>query len=266
MSESTLKVKLLCHTPDPEYTVALAARTCYSDCTIDSMDEDVEPRKEKILERILTSGHHSPLEHASFTFAVEGVSRALLAQITRHRIASFSVQSQRYVATEEGMDYIVPPSIARLGTDAEKEFEHQMSHIHSLYCGWMKRGIPAEDARFLLPNAASTRIVFTMNARELRHFLALRCCNRAQWEIRQLAWAMLGILRKRAPILFGDAGAGCLTGTCPEGKHSCGMLIAARLLNTALNERIEIYGMTDEGIVEWVVRHIGRNEEIRHGN
>ena len=166
-------------------------------------------------------------EHATFTFAVEGVSRALLAQLTRHRIASFSVQSQRYVSMADGFDFVVPPSISALGEEEEAEFIRQMNTMHAWYCQWQEKLGGAkeksnEDARFVLPNAAATRLMVTMNARELPHFFELRCCNRAQWEIREMAWQMLAACRRAAPALFENAGPACLRGACPEGKASCG--------------------------------------------
>jgi thymidylate synthase (FAD) len=176
----------------------------------------------KALKNAMAGGHESVLEHCKFSFQIEGVSRALLAQLTRHRIASFSVQSQRYVSYENGFDYVTPPSILALGAEAEKRYHTQMEMMHMWYCEWLKNDVTPEDARFVLPNACTTKLVVTMNARELRHFFSLRCCNRAQWEIRQMADEMLKICKEEAYSLFADAGAGCVRGACPEGKHSCG--------------------------------------------
>lgn len=181
------------------------------------------------LDHALESGHQSVAEHATYTFMVDGVSRALLAQLTRHRIASFSVQSQRYVSMADGFDYVIPPSIEALGSGAEEDYRRQMRLIHEWYCQWQERlekaGYKGEeanqDARFVLPNAACTRLMVTMNARELWHFFELRCCNRAQWEIRNMAWAMLNECKRVAPRIFRDAGPGCVRGRCPE-KRSCG--------------------------------------------
>ena len=171
-------------------------------------------------------GHESVLEHASFTFGVEGVSRVLLAQLTRHRIASFSVQSQRYVSYENGFGYIIPESICSLGEEAVKQFSEQMETIEGWYTDWQKRlgtGEKSnEDARFVLPNACETRIMVTMNVRELRHFFSLRMCNRAQWEIRNMAEEMFRLCFETAPALFKNAGPACLRGKCPEGDKSCG--------------------------------------------
>ena len=167
--------------------------------------------------------HDSVLEHASFTFGIEGVSRTLLAQITRHRLASFSVQSQRYVSYEDGFGYVIPPSITKLGPVAVAEYQVQMQIMHEWYSRWLeqlgKEG--AEDARFVLPGACETRMMVTMNARELRHFFGLRMCTRAQWEIRALAKQMHKLCMEVAPALFADAGPGCVRGACPEGEKSC---------------------------------------------
>jgi len=228
MAEANLKVILLRATPDPDEIVALGARLCYAQADIDSLRERVETTdQQKFVARVMERGHLSVTEHASFTFAVEGVSRALLAQLTRHRIASFSVQSQRYVSMADGFDYVIPPSISALGQEEEREFIRQMETMHAWYCAWQEKLGGAkeasnEDARFVLPNAAATRLLVTMNARELMHFFELRCCNRAQWEIRRMAWLMLRECRKAAPALFENAGPACLHGACPEGKNTCG--------------------------------------------
>lgn len=176
----------------------------------------------KALAGAMSSGHESVVEHAYFTFLIEGVSRALLAQLTRHRLASFSVQSQRYVSMKGGFPFIIPPSITALGPEAVARFCTQMTLFSNWYDEWGKL-IPGEDARFVLPNACETKLVMTMNARELRHFFSLRTCNRAQWEIRALADEMLELCRAEAPALFKDAGCACMAGKpCPEGKRSCG--------------------------------------------
>ena len=221
MPQRNMEALLLCHTPEPETAIALAGRLCYSDSDILSLKEAVQGKSESFVKKLISLGHLSPIEHASFTFVAQGVSRALLAQITRHRIASFSVQSQRYVK-KDALDYIVPPSVKALGEEAELEYIAQIQQCEQFYQHWLSLGIPAEDARFMLPNAAETRMVFTMNARELMHFFNLRCCNRAQWEIRALAWAMLGMCMREAPSLFSICGPFCASGACPEGKMSCG--------------------------------------------
>ena len=234
MPTTHLKVKLLAMTPVPEELVSMAARMCYSDAGIDELKED--GAKTGLIRRLMEMGHLSTVEHASFTFGIEGVSRVLLAQITRHRIASFSVQSQRYVCQckdKETFNYILPPAIEALGEDAVREFEQQMDTIQEWYAGWIERlggsgESSNEDARFVLPNACETKMILTMNARELTHFFDLRCCNRAQWEIRALAWEMLRICRKQAPVLFENAGPSCVRGACAEGKMSCGKAAEVR--------------------------------------
>ncbi len=203
----------------PDILAGYAAALCYDSGDIKSA-----------LKGAMHGGHHSVAEHASFSFYVEGVSRALLAQLTRHRIASFSVQSQRYVSMADKFEYVVPPSIRELGDGAVEDYKRQMSLMHDWYCQWQERlnkvGLKGEaanqDARMVLPNAACTKLVMTMNARELLHFFSLRCCNRAQWEIREMAWKMLRECKEAAPMLFKDAGPGCLRGRCPEGMRSCG--------------------------------------------
>ncbi|MDL2220226.1 FAD-dependent thymidylate synthase [Eubacteriales bacterium OttesenSCG-928-N14] len=237
MARATLKVKLLAATPNAQQIVAMGAKLCYSAANLDDLQQGVEAKdQQKYLEKLVDMGHLSPIEHASFTFGVEGVSRALLAQITRHRIASFSVQSQRYVGkanTADGFDYILPPAIEALGEEAVAEFDAQMRQMHAWYTTWVDRLGNAgqssnEDARFVLPNASETKMVITMNARELLHFFKLRCCNRAQWEIRDLAWQMLKLAQQQAPYLFAAAGPGCIDGACPEGKMSCGKMAEVR--------------------------------------
>ena len=235
MPEKPLKVTLIAHTPDPEKTCALAARTCYSAMEYDELKALVDEKDQAaFLRRIVASGHLSVLEHASFTFGISGVSRALLAQITRHRIASFSVQSQRYVSLTEGFGYIVPPRIRDLGEDAVKEFENQMAQMQAWYQSWQEKLGSGEgsneDARFVLPNACETHITVTMNARELLHFFSLRCCNRAQWEIRALAREMLRQCKQVSPVIFESAGPGCVRGACPEGAKSCGKVAEMREL------------------------------------
>ncbi len=234
MPITRLKVKLLAKTYDPEAIVSMGARLCYSDDGIDQLKE--AGTKTGLIRHLMDMGHLSPVEHASFTFGIEGVSRALLAQITRHRIASFSVQSQRYVCQSSGKDefaYILPPAIEALGEDAVREYKEQMAAMQGWYQKWIERlggggESSNEDARFVLPNACETKMILTMNARELMHFFSIRCCNRAQWEIRALAWEMLDICRKEAPALFGNAGPSCLRGACTEGKMSCGKAAEVR--------------------------------------
>ena len=229
MPEVHLNVTLIRHTLSPEELVALGARLCYSRATIGNLQEKISAQDQAgFVARLLDMGHDSVLEHASFTFGVEGVSRVLLAQLTRHRLASFSVQSQRYVSYETGCGYNVPPRIAALGAEAQAEYTRQMEQLHAWYTGWQERLGAGEggneDARFLLPGACETRLMGTMNVRERRHFFSLRRCRRAQWEIRALATEMHRLCMEIAPALFQDAGAPCLTGPCPEGEKCCGSL------------------------------------------
>ena len=220
--ETSPKVKLLRYTDEPEKTVALAAKLCYSPVGIDQLSEKIDAKESaRFLKRLIEMGHFSPFEHASFTFGIEGISRAASHQLVRHRIASFSQQSQRYVKVKEQFNYVLPPSIGKKAELKEK-FEEAMTGLHVLYREFLDAGTPAEDARYLLPNAAETKIMVTMNARELRHFFRQRCCTRAQWEIRHVAEIMLELVQKAAPALFKDCGAPCVQGICPEGEMSCG--------------------------------------------
>jgi len=203
-----MNVRLIAHTSNSDFLVGQAAAICTA-----ATDWD------KARKHALESGHESVAEHAVFTFRIEGVSRALLAQLTRHRIASFSVKSQRYVDMGD-MPYVLPPSITA-DADMMDYYGYIMSHIQNFYSLATKRGIPKEDARYITPQAACTDLIVTMNARELRHFFTLRCCNRAQWEIRQMADEMLMLCKAAAPMLFADAGPGCVRGKCPE-KRPCG--------------------------------------------
>jgi thymidylate synthase (FAD) len=232
-----MQVELLYHTPDPERAIATAARLCYAPVgAAELMETMPQERVESVLRTIMNSGHFSTLEHASYTFAVDGVSRVLTHQLVRHRIASFNQQSQRYVKFDDGFEHVTPPSIASYSPDKEGEgeastdagnlalaaFDEAMDAAARAYETLRELGIPAEDARFVLPNAAETKIVITMNVRELMHFFELRCCNRAQWEIREMAHRMLELARPTAPFIFARAGAPCVAGPCPEGKMTCG--------------------------------------------
>jgi len=221
-----MRVKLIEHTPEPERTVAMAARLCYSPIGAEQLVEKLsQPQIQNLLTRIITMGHLSTLEHVSFTFAVEGVSRVLTHQLVRHRIASYSQQSQRYVA-EHDFEYIIPPMIEK-DPVAKEKYMALMDQIRTVYGDLTERGIAAEDARYCLANATETKIVITMNARSLRHFFTLRCCQRAQWEIRQMAEMMLAEAKKAAPLLFAKAGPTCVTDNyCGEGELTCGRLAA----------------------------------------
>ncbi len=245
------KVTLLAYTPLPEKVVAASAKLCYSPSDIETVYEGLtEEKTASFVEMLAQIGHESPIEHASFTFGIEGVSRSLLAQITRHRIASFSVQSQRYVA-EKAFEYVVPPEIEKI-PEAKAEFlramEEDQRHYENLTALLQKKheeeflregktekearrlaGKKAiEDARFVLPNACATKMICTMNARSLLNFFSHRCCNRAQWEIRQVAEEMLRLVKEVAPHIFEKAGPPCLRGACPEGKMSCGKALEVR--------------------------------------
>ena len=228
-----IKVALIRHTLFPEETIALGAKLCYSKSSISDLESKISAKDQsEFIQKLMNMGHESVLEHACFTFGVEGVSRVLLAQLTRHRIASFSVQSQRYVSYENGFGYILPPSIEALGDDAVRKFQSQMDQMEKWYTEWQQQigsGEKSnEDARFVLPNACETRVLITMNVRELRHFFSLRMCNRAQWEIRMMAEQMHKLCIEVAPELFTDAGPACLRGKCPEGEKSCGQQEAKR--------------------------------------
>jgi len=215
-------VKLLFHTPDPERAIAAAARLCYAPVgaaeLLDAMSDEAVRR---VLKTIITSGHTSALEHAVYTFAVDGVSRALTHQLVRHRLASYNQQSQRYVTYAEEPCFIMPPSVAA-DPVASSAFTEATAAAFAAYRALVDAGVPAEDARYLLPNAMETKIVVTMNVRELLHFFELRCCKRAQWEIRELALAILALAEPSAPYIFMDAGASCRRGPCREGKMTCG--------------------------------------------
>ena len=231
--QKEMKVILLRHTLSPEETIALAAKLCYSKSTIEDLNEKVSRKDQTdFIEKLMNMGHESVFEHASFTFGIEGVSRVLLAQLTRHRIASYSVQSQRYVSYEKGFGYIIPQSIIQLGSEEVSRFSRQMETIESWYIEWQKKlGVGEksnEDARFVLPNACETRIMLTMNVRELFHFFSLRMCGRAQWEIRNMAGQMFLLCYQTAPTLFRYAGPPCLRGKCPEGEKSCGRASVVR--------------------------------------
>lgn len=223
-----MKVALLQHTPEPELTIALAARLCYSSADIEALKEKLSGADvKKFLDKIMSLGHQSVLEHASFTFGVDGISRVTSHQLVRHRVASFSQQSQRYVSHKERFAVVTPDSIAG-NPEHLKLFEAQVAAVHAAYAALVEAGVPAEDARYLLPNATETKIIITMNARELLHFFAVRCCERAQWEIRAMAIEMLRLVKPVAPTVFEKAGPGCLGGPCPEGAMCCGRMAEVR--------------------------------------
>ncbi|GJQ57776.1 MAG: FAD-dependent thymidylate synthase [Candidatus Scalindua sp. AMX11] len=237
MAQATLKVILLNHTKSPEETIAHAAKLCYSPASIEQLKGTVEKSdNEKFVARLLQLGHLSPLEHAIFTFGIEGVSRACSHQLVRHRIASYSQQSQRYVGERrkkehETFDFVVPPSIEASGK--REWFVDKMREIQDWYDELVEvlgdSGEKSnEDARFILPNAAETKIIVTMNVRELIHFFSVRCCERAQWEIRALATEMLRLTRAVLPSVFFKSGPNCVKGACTEGKMTCGHIEEVR--------------------------------------
>ncbi len=231
-----IKVKLLRHTPEPDKTVAMSARLCYSPVGAAELEEKISPEQaEKLVNKLVAMGHFSTLEHVTFTFAIEGVSRVLSHQLVRHRIASYSQQSQRYVK-EHDFATIMPPTVAAR-PEAAAKFEALMKKIRDLYDEFIEEGIPAEDARYILPNATETKLVCTFNARSLLNFFSLRCCNRAQWEIRRLANLMLKECKKVAPAIFAEAGPTCVSqGICREGAMSCGRLEALQRAKKAQAE------------------------------
>jgi len=217
-----MDVRLLYHTPEPERAVAAGARLCYAPVgAAELMEVMTEDSIRKVLRTIITSGHLSALEHASYTFAIDGVSRAMTHQLVRHRLASYNQQSQRYVSYDTHPNFIVPPAV-EADPAARELFMTACTDAFERYRALLDAGVEAEDARYLLPNAMETKIVVTMNIRELLHFFELRCCRRAQWEIRDVADRMLELAAETAPYIFVDAGASCRRGPCREGKMTCG--------------------------------------------
>ncbi len=222
MPEAKLKVILLEHTPNPENVVAMAAKLCYSQSDVEGLRGKILAKDQKdFVEKLVSIGHMSPVEHISFTFGIEGISRACSHQLVRHRVASYSQQSQRYVKETE-FDYVIPPTVKndkKLTASFNKYMKQAQKAYDEIMKGLAEQGITGEtaqqDARFLLPNAAETKIVVTMNARELLHFFRVRCCNRAQWEIRAMATEMLREVKNVAPVIFKGAGPGCLNGQMP---------------------------------------------------
>lgn len=234
-----MKVELITHTPYPENLVATAAKLCYSSATVDELQDNLtDADVERFIDMLMELGHESPFEHITFTFAIEGISRSCTHQLVRHRIASYSQKSQRYV-NEVGFEYITPPYIRGSSPIVQDEYKKLMEHIDAVYgfirseltdkliaSGYDRKAaekIANEDARYVLPNACETKIIMTMNIRSLFNFFKHRCCNRAQWEIRAVATEMLRLCREVAPHIFNKAGPSCYTtGKCPEGKMSCG--------------------------------------------
>ncbi|KYK24309.1 hypothetical protein AYK25_00275 [Thermoplasmatales archaeon SM1-50] len=215
-----MNVKLIGHTLHPEEIPAMAATLTHSKIKPEDLDNLSGTDKSEVLEQVLKLGHTSVIEHASFTFAISDVSRSLTHQLVRHRIASYSQQSQRYVNLNES-NYVIPPSIQK-NKKMVKAYEETMMVIWEQYNKLLRMKIPAEDARYVLPNATCTNIMVTMNARSLLNFFELRCCLHAQWEIRLLANRMLKEVKKLAPTIFKNAGPSCKTkGICPEKKKNC---------------------------------------------
>ena len=213
---------LLRHTPDPDRLVALAARRCYSARAADDIEEHLTGDAiERLLGFLRQRNHLSPFEHADFTFSADGISRALSHQLVRHRIASYSQESQRYVNYMKvpTLPYIVPPSVAK-NEEAQKIFDQAMHHTLEAYRAMVNAGVAPEDARYIFPNAIETKLVFTMNARSLFNFFEQRCCIKAQWEIRQLAFDMLKAVRQVAPQIFKNAGAPCQFATMPYCREN----------------------------------------------
>jgi thymidylate synthase (FAD) len=248
-----LHVILLNHTAGPQVLIATAAKLCYSNKKITELVDNMSAESaSKFIDMLNEIGHESPMEHASFTFGIEGISRACMAQITRHRIASFNVQSQRYVKASH-FEFIIPPAIES-DDETKAEFLQTIKIIQESYrklsellekqhkdkltadglsenqVNMIAQKNAIEDARYILPNACETKMMVTMNTRELKHFFSLRCCNRAQWEIREVAFAMFKLARQVAPELFKNAGPSCVRGHCKEGKMSCGKAAQMRAL------------------------------------
>ena len=253
-----MKVKLINSTVDPELLIATAAKLCYSSSDVESLMEKQTPEGvQKFLKMLTEIGHASPIEHVSFTFAIEGVSRSLTHQLVRHRIASYSQPSQRYVK-EAQFEYIIPPAIEaiplakekfiRLMEEDQKTYNEIVQMLKDKYISEGMGEKPAEkkaieDARYVFPNACETKIIVTMNARSLMNFFEHRCCFRAQWEIREMAKQMLSLCKKASPTLFKNAGASCRThGYCPEGDMQCdelkGKIPTIKDIKKILKERV----------------------------
>lgn len=250
-----MKVELLSHTPNMEQIIATAAKLCYSKSNINDLKEkQTSDKVESFITQLKNMGHQSPVEHASFTFAIEDVSRSLLAQITRHRIASYSVQSQRYVDMDN-FNPVIPKEIQD-NQMCLVAFNSCIKTIKDTYkvitqileSNYILNGMDEkaahkkaiENARAVLPNATPTKIIMTMNVRSLLHFFELRCCNRAQDEIRELADKMLDLCKEVAPNIFSNAGAPCISGKCPEGTMSCGNPRKNEISNTQLEGQMKL--------------------------
>ena len=217
-----MNVILLAHTPEPDALVAAAARICYKDITAaELLKGEEENLSRKLIAELFKSGHMSTFEHVNFTFAIDGLSRVASHQLVRHRVASFSQQSQRYVKMTPDPEAVIVPDSIKNNPEALKIFNEAVKTSQQAYADLINLGISKEDSRFILPHGHSTRLVMTMNARELHHFFNLRLCRRAQWEIHELARKMLILCREKAPVLFEKAGPECIFGSCSEAR-SCG--------------------------------------------
>ena len=233
-------VTLLAHTPQPELHVAAAAKLCYSPSSIDKIKEGLtEEKVASFVDMLSEIGHESPIEHATFTFGIEGVSRALLAQITRHRIASFSAAipeaKEEFIrAMEEDQRHY--ENLTNILTEKHKKALLAKGKDEKT-AARMAQKQAIEDARFVLPNACDTKMIVTFNARSLMNFFTLRCCRRAQWEIQDVAIQMLRLVKQAAPHLFAKAGPNCVRGACSEGKMTCGEIKEVRAFFRNLGEK-----------------------------
>jgi len=215
-----MNVELIGYTPNPEKIPAMAAKLTHSITKPEELDKTSSKELSATLDYVTKLGHTSVIEHTNFTFAISDVSRSLTHQLVRHRIASYSQQSQRYVNLKDP-NYVIPPKIAK-DKEMEKAYKQTMNKIWTEYNKLIEMGIPPEDSRYVLPNATCTNIIMTMNARSLKNFFELRCCLHAQWEIRNLANKMLREVKKIAPTIFKNAGPACKTKhICPENKKNC---------------------------------------------
>ena len=215
-----MNVKLIGYSPNPEKIPAMAGMLTHSKSKPEDLLKASDKSLNAVLKEVLKMGHTSVIEHTSFTFAISDVSRALTHQLVRHRIASYAQQSQRYVNLEKPC-FVTPPKISK-NKKMKKAYDKTMENIWKEYNKLLNLGIPAEDSRFVLPNAACTNIIVTMNARSLLNFFELRTCQHAQWEIRKCAQKMLSEVKKVAPIIFNNAGPSCKTKNyCPENKENC---------------------------------------------
>jgi thymidylate synthase (FAD) len=220
--ESVVKVKLLSYTKEPEAVVAAAIRQCYSQLGSGELKKKLDKETQgRLINQVMASGHTSTLEHASFSFGVEGISRITETQLVRHRIASYSVQSGRYVKRAD-VKYTIPLVILK-NKKLIGKYKKYLKNANDFYNELISMGVAVEDARYCQPQSLQTKVVVTMNARSLLHFFELRCCQRAQWEIREMALKMLFEVKKVAPLIFAKAGSSCLSQKiCWEGDKSCG--------------------------------------------